>query len=281
MQERVQFMMKMEEKENILITKSKDYRKNFEMQNATWTQIKNALKDNELAIEYVASLDTVMNNLRYGALLLKSTSEHPQYVDLFTEQELQDILSKCRGRNISEKVNNLYKRGESRFVHGAQIYQLIFAPIAKHLDGIQTIYYSPTHTLNTIAMAALCDENKKTLGELYDLRLVSSTAEIINKIPQAELNTINLYGGIIYNEDSSLTSSGSNEWAYLENSLYEVEELDSLLQKNHWATHKYTKQEVTETFFKSIEEKQPSVLHIATHGYCRSEEHTSELQSRI
>lgn len=267
-QERVQFMMKMEEKENILITKSKDYRKNFEMQNATWTQIKNALKDNELAIEYVASLDTVMNNLRYGALLLKSTSEHPQYVDLFTEQELQDILSKCRGRNISEKVNNLYKRGESRFVHGAQIYQLIFAPIAKHLDGIQTIYYSPTHTLNTIAMAALCDENKKTLGELYDLRLVSSTAEIINKIPQAELNTINLYGGIIYNEDSSLTSSGSNEWAYLENSLYEVEELDSLLQKNHWATHKYTKQEVTETFFKSIEEKQPSVLHIATHGYC-------------
>lgn len=267
-QERVHFIMKMEEKENILITKSKDYRKNFEMQNATWTQIKDALKENELAVEYVASLDTTSNNMRYGALLLKSTSEYPEYVDLFTEQELQDILSKCRGRNISEKVNNLYKRGESRFVHGAQIYQLIFAPVEKYLDGIQTIYYSPTHTLNTIALAALCDENRKTLGELYDLRLVSSTAEIVNKTPQAELNTINLYGGIIYNEGNSLANSGSNEWAYLENSLYEVEELDSLLQKGNWITNKYTRNDVTETFFKSIEEKQPNVLHIATHGYC-------------
>jgi len=266
-QEKVQFVMKIEEKENILITKSKDYRKNFEKQNATWQQVAKSLKENELAVEYIASFDVTSNTLRYGALLLRSTSEYPQYVDLFTEQELQGIFSRCRGRNISEKVNNLYKRGKSRFVHGAQIYQLIFAPIARYLNGIQTIYYSPTHTLNTIAMGALCDENMKTLGELYDLRLVSSTAEIMNKSPQVELKSINLYGGIIYNEDSSLESSSSNEWVYLENSLYEVEELDSLLQKNNWTTNKYTENNVTETFFKSIEKKQPNVLHIATHGY--------------
>lgn len=249
----------LEQSEKILMSLSEEYSKNVKKQNYSWEDVCNALEEGELAIEYIVSSDSI--NRFYGALLLKKDFNVPVYVELFTERDLQNLKKRFwRGENESDKVNRFYDREE--------LYGFIVKPMEQYLEGVHTIYYSPTHSLNTIAMAALCNEQDQRLGSLYNLRLVSTTGEIIDKKEAVRLKKADLYGGIIYNESSDGTGEG---WRYLENTPVEVSVIEALLKERQVESQKFLGKFATESQFKRESHNQPDILHIATHGYCYAE----------
>lgn len=265
----VELRGQIDKEESLLMNQSAAYRANMEKQETTWEQVSKALSDTEAAIEFVTVPDSTHQNPWYAALILRRGDEAPRYVKLFEQKQLDSLLALRRGRTEVNKVANFYS--SSRIGLGQQAYKLIFAPIIPHLQGAATVYYSPTQALHSIAMTALCNEQKQFLGDLYDLRLTSSTATIAHRqttAPAAQ-KSISLYGGIVYNAPEAAAPTGSAaEWSYLTHSLLEVQSIDSLFrQGSGWSHSLCHGREASEASLRQYATRQSDILHIATHGY--------------
>lgn len=260
---------RIDREESELINLSAEYRQNIEKQNVTWRQVRDRLRVDEAAIEFITAPDSAHQQPHYGALILRPDYQLPLYVDLFGQTQLDSLLALRRGSTEVNRVANFYST--SKVGLGQQAYQLIFAPIAPHLEGVRTIYYSPTQSIHSIAMAALCDERKQLLGDLFDLRLVSSTGNIVYREETAvsACQDISLYGGIVYNADDTAAQAGNAaEWPYLKHSLTEVQAIDSLFLQSKAGKHGYCKGlQASEEQLRLYAEHQTDILHIATHGY--------------
>jgi CHAT domain-containing protein len=253
------------------------YRKSREA--PKWTDVRNKLKDGEVAIEFIISYDTIDNcNCKYGALILKKDFKAPVYVPLFKEKQLTDIIDYVqeKHKNDGAKVKE-YRICQELYLNtsvgndmfGGKVYELIWKPIAKELSkNDTTIYYSPVGILYSIAFAALQDTARKSLAELYDFRMLSSTANIVNQNNTVQIHNAQIYGGIEYYKDREKYKN----WEYLKDSEIEVDTLDNLFTKKGIPHIFHTKLEATEEIFRKNNEKESStVLYILTHGYYADE----------
>ena len=62
---------------------------------------------------------------------------------------------------------------------GANAYDLIWKPLETPLAGITRVYLSPDGVLNQIPLGIIPAPDGKLLMERYDLRLLSSTKDIL------------------------------------------------------------------------------------------------------
>lgn len=278
---------------------SSEYRDLQEDLTLTWKNIQKELKPNEVAIEFFDFnlfnkqwTDSIM----YCALIVRKNSEYPEYIPLFEASDLS-FLSGIQKLSTDRLIQQTYTSGNSRFFNGDKLYKLLWQPLEKYLDGIETVYYSPSGLLNKVSFAAI-PVDSVVLSDKYDLHLVSSTREIVQQKNRENhsqhIKNAIIYGGIIYSalEEELLTSarqfsSTSNlyasrfvlsdtltrsGWDYLQGTEQEVKALENILHQSNVPTVKYTGVAANEESFKQLSSHSPEVIHIATHGFFLEDE---------
>ena len=265
--------------------------------NFDWKDIRKELRRDEIAIEFIRlpqiSIDSLVGNYTYYALLLRRDYKYPKIIQLSREQELLDLIQNTNQQSSERFIKNLYSNGNPRFTKGAKLYKLLWKPIEHELENVRKIYYSPVGLLNTIALHAL-NSDSLYLFEKYDMKQLSSTYEIIRLKHKTKEDIINaaVYGGIHYDvpkEELLMAANGyehhvvvnrnweqeerryRNGWHYLQGTLVEANDVTSWLEKAGVSVELYKGVEANEESFKALDGKSISLIHVATHGFFLSD----------
>ncbi|SDI49610.1 CHAT domain-containing protein [Winogradskyella thalassocola] len=251
-----------------------------------WTTVKNALNNNDVAIEfsnYKTSTSNGEKSTQYVAYIYTKNSKAPELVPLFEERELVEILE-------SSSPNVLYAaRGAKakNVANTTDLYDLLWLPLQSHINNVERIYYSPSGLLNQIPFAALGKKDESILANQYEMIQLSSTNNLIEEQNSLDTDNVLLIGGINYDynpsnitvnpkkikTDSSLIENTINTedttiaWKALPGTLNEITTIEKLFLTNNKSPVVWTDKSATETKFKSLNGKSPSVIHIATHGF--------------
>ncbi len=242
-----------------------------------WTTVQDHLTKNDIAIEFSnfryydsgKSTDSIM----YVAYVYTKNSQYPEFVPLFKETQVLEILDKL-------SPNELYTSNK--------LYDLIWEPLHDHLKDVKRIYFSPSGLLNQISFAAV-HKNGAPLISNYDLIQLSSTNLISDISKEPNFDSALFIGGIEYDykdtlkkeheashfETASLdyldglrgTKTRGESWDYLPGTLNEIKSLEQKFTQSNTSFSTLTAMNASESNFKSISGNSPNVLHIATHGY--------------
>ena len=249
----------------------------------TWEKVRNKLKKNEVAIEYVCTSDTALY-----ALVLRKDSNIPQFVELMDSKSIYELTSFMTSHKYEEVVSMLYS--ENKF----DLYAKIWKPIEKYLDEGDVIFYSCAGFLNSIAFNAILSRDGKRLMDCYDLRQVTSTSIIAKResfsISQKKTNpSIKFYGAICYDDDqiddynrasaenesigtkengNRKKREADNTFPFLSYSYKEIINSKNIMEDNNIKVDGLLTDTIaTEIEFRTLNAKSPTILHISTHGY--------------
>lgn len=177
-----------------------------------------------------------------------------------------------------------------------ELYNLIWKPLEPALQGITTLYTSPSGLLHRINLAAIRSPNGKTVGETKQLVLMGSTRQLVQPESSTEPYSATAYlaGGIRYHSDSiaigyALREAGTRginntynlpfptdaiearagDLRYLPATASEVQEIWQSLKNARFEVRKDTGFYATEESFRQLgaSEASPTLLHLATHGF--------------
>ena len=246
---------------------------------------------NPLAFRYYDEKWT--NAYYYVALVVtRETKDAPLYIVLGDSKQIEgDALTpfqqsvETRGVDFAQQAD----------LPGEQAYSLIWQPLEAALSGKTLIYISPDGALNQIPLGLIPAPDGKLLMEHYDLRLLSSTRDILRTPSSPSANTALLVGDPTFDlsEDQqraaldklalpqppadlqiaalspnglSRDAAGSgSQLPRLPGTGAEVNAIAGLMQQHGWQTGVYLQQMA----LKRVVEQgsSPRVLHLATHGF--------------
>lgn len=266
-------------------------------QNINWKNIRQHLKPNESAIEFVEfqfyNGKRWTDSIYYMALILRKDKPEPEMVLLFEKKQLTNLLASTGNKASTKNVAALYTRetedGIEGLRMGSNLYQLIWQPLEKTLTGISRIYFAPAGLLHKIAFAALPISKDSVLSDKYHLVQLNSTSSMVDQ-SSLYINTsdnIALFGGINYNADSSALKNvvvkyavaNANKrslpdeltrgdvWQALSGTQIEIDEIKKAASSN-FTVSVLSGIEATEESVKTLNGiASPVVLHIASHGF--------------
>lgn len=282
----------LEEKSNVLekeLTRlSTAFGKQQQQKEINWEKIKAALKQGEAAIEFseFAWYDerVTKDSIYYLAFIIEKGMKEPFLVKLFEKRKLNSLL-KRKSVNEKNKINQLYSSTE--------LYELIWAPLEKYLDGVKTIYFAPSGLLNYVSMAAIKINDNKLLSDQYQLVQLLNTVSVTDSEEEQliQADKLVLYGGVQYDADSvslvkeaipyqqqqAITRSIPEEilldneqpvFLPLPKTESEVMFIEKEATKKKMSVQVLKGSAANEESFKSLNGKNsPSLIHFATHGF--------------
>ena len=237
-----------------------DLRKGMQI---SWKDVQKSLKPDEAAIEFTHFKVKVKDGgiaVYYCALIVRSDSQYPEMLKLFEEKELIEIIGKDEENNINH-VNSVYgtmNKPDDR------LYRLIWQPLEGMLNGVKTIYMSPSGLLFKVSFASITNGRNVYLCDKYQLQIKGNTGNTINQnllLGAGNLSAL-VFGGINYGENQS----GETVWNYLSGTKDEGNAVNDILKKENVQVKYLTDNIATETSLKRFA-KDYDVLHIATHGF--------------
>lgn len=267
------------------------------IEQVSWQEVQAALKPTEAAIEFFHFNyhdPKPTGKIMYVALLLRPGFTTPLYITLFEEGEISALIARASG-SADRRINALYSNSNKE--DEKSLYRLIWHPILKYLEGVHTVYYSPSGMLHQINLGAIPvgDGPKKPIAEVYDLLQTNSTRTLVhpnNFLPRG--NNAWLMGGVRYAIGTTLSNSASANTVsasrgviqgatfyqdttvnrgsflkYLPESVIEVLEIQKTLESVTWSVQVDTGFYATEESFKKLGHgmASPRIIHIATHGF--------------
>lgn len=247
-----------------------------------WEDVRNSLKDDDIAIEFynipiVQPSDTVQKiggEPRYCAVILKKVYATPHIVPLCPES----VLDSCENSDMYEKD---------------LIYQLIWHPLEKELNGVNNIYFSADRELHKIAIEYALMPDSNRICDRYKIFRLSSTRELAQTKKLKATNSAVLFGGLSYNlnRDQLIAESRAGDYhpenasraVAMENFRYGFEDLPYTREEvdliaEDFKSAKNKKCQIisgaagTEESFRALAEKHVDIIHLATHGFFWSEE---------
>lgn len=282
------------------LSKSSDvFGKNFANKKLTWRDVQKTLKPGEAAVEIVRYRDfstdsagVFTDEVHYAALIVKAdTEDYPEMVIIRNGEQMEKKYLANYRNSIKYKLNENYS------------YRLFWRPIANKLEGIKKIYFAPDGVYNQISIYTL--QNPKTKEYLInevDLSIVTNTKELVAGQDAVKTGEGSIFFGYpnynmgsqksanpVGNGGRGMRSGGSgtlergasiprgirgnlvrymrsfNGLAMLPGTKKEVQLIDSLYSKSQQKAEVYLLEEAVENKIKEI--KNPSILHIATHGF--------------
>jgi CHAT domain-containing protein len=281
--------------EKELSTKSEAYRNEFEPKKINWLTVKRSLKPDESAVEFLNFryydnrwTDTVY----YVALIIRPEFEYPKLVKLCNEKQLSKIL------NADSELKESYVKNKEK---STKLYELIWKPLEKDLNGVNKVFISPSGLINKISFSAISTSDDKLLCDKYSFNYTGNLKEIaLNKKKENNIKDVDgfsaaIFGGAKYDIDTmtekdiiSKFSRGGEEtwsppanmilqnipsaklvkWNYLPGTLIEADKIKSLFENHNLKVNEYTGDDARKEVIKSLNYKNsPTLLHISTHGY--------------
>ena len=245
----------------------------------TWRDVKQSLKHNECAIEFITYVGFSKSNLetkdlKYAALILTPEIDSPIFVELCTFNQLHEVLfNALKEQEIG--INELYVQGEKQI-----LYELIWNKIDDYVKNAKSIFISPTLLIKDVNLGFIPCPDGGYLNEKYDIRIVTSTAKICNQ-ERAHYSDAYVYGGIEYTKGkhnsnqisyrsiviNELYDSTRNGFGYLRASGNEADLIANALQENRIETNLIKGADADEESFREMDGNSPSIIHLSTHGF--------------
>jgi CHAT domain-containing protein/tetratricopeptide (TPR) repeat protein len=259
--------------------------------------IQGKMLDDEAAIEFVRFrlyTDRWTDSIIYAAYILRKNDRAPVFVPLCTEKQI-DKISMRAIRSATGLARVFYQPASFRKpgipTAGDSLYQLIWKPLEKYLDGIKKISYSPAGKFYGIAFHALPVDTGNLLIDRFQLEQYTSTRQIALRQTGAKdrrPSDIVLFGDALFTMDSislvkrvnkapektsvpidvaSTRSSGRGIWMNLPGTAEEVKRIRQLFEDQKISTKTFIQSEASEENLKSLNGQSPAILHVATHGF--------------
>lgn len=229
---------------------------------ASWKDVRESLHAGQVAIEFVQAVSPDDGKRHYIALILRKGSE-PQYIDLCREGDLTSETAQQR------------------------LYELVWQPLERQLEGVQTIFFSPAGTLHLLPVESLLRPDGVAMSDLYQMYRLSNTRELIRKKSPEQTLQVALFGGVEYElsseqwenmSETSVASAGVKATrdaislergasAFLPGTEMEVADIEEQLHEKNIRTALYTGIDASEGTVKQLSGTPTTIIHIATHGF--------------
>lgn len=233
-----------------------------------WKDVRDALGEKDVAIEFVSSGSVRHGTVYYSAEVLRHDSPEPEHVFLFA------LSPNEQGRWASSQVY-----GNS--VLGRKLWGRIL-PLLYPGDRI---YFAASGDLHNTAIEYLKINDSTRMNDLYTMCRLSSTRQIAGQEKNAGKRNAVLYGGLNYNTDpvdmelyaaeydsvrglsEFKVPDTSVPWDYLIGTKNEVENIGRLLESEDYDVSIYTDDIGIEESFKALSGQKKQIIHLATHGF--------------
>ena len=236
-----------------------DYTRNLSIE---WQDVQNKLSDKDVAIEFANFKKD--GKQYYIALILKQGMSAPEMVKI---SFLENDLANC--------------------YQSPSLYNAIWKPIEKYLNGVENVFFAPSGKLHTIAIEYLPDENGKIFAQKYNAYRLSSTRELAMEHKTNPNKKAATYGGIIYNFESAdwskelenvkngeeifrdvpMINGVPKAVEYLPETRRESDSINSILSSAKYTVIAKIGKDATEGSFKALSGKGLKIMHISTHGF--------------
>ncbi|MGD0631237.1 MAG: CHAT domain-containing tetratricopeptide repeat protein [Terracidiphilus sp.] len=287
--------------ERALVARSSRFAAHQTLDRATWQRVRDALQPGEAAIEftrfrfYTKAKD---NSFYYAALVVtRETKDEPQYVFLGDDKQIESDA-------IAHFKHSLATRGFQQppeaAVPGPHAYDLVWKPLESALAGITRIDLATDGVLNQIPLGIIPAPDGKLLMEKYDLRLVSSTRDLLRSKTGTSATTALLVGNPTFDMtedkqraameqlnlttgpqstdapslpkiaaeragDSGSSSSPTSALPPLPGTGAEIQAIAGLMHQHGWQATVYTGDQALKTVVGQA--GSPRLIHLATHGF--------------
>lgn len=232
--------------------------KRFDPRSIKWNNISAALKENEIAIEFIHC--NMNKSEQYYALIINKDLAAPEIIPLFEEKVLKNLLN--QPGNSEERTNAIYSKLKD------SLYSLIWKPVEERLNNIQKAYISVSGILYSVSFPALLDDKQ------IDVILLSSTRQVAMKTMDNEqkYSSAVLFGGVNYGKSlNNNVKAGSNRSNYnnLPFTIREIQDISKILtvKRPEMKINLVIKDLASEASFRNLEKSKPDLIHLATHGY--------------
>lgn len=243
-----------------------------------WQQVRDQLKDGDLAVEFLSFYEDT--TLTYVALTLKKDYERPRLTEVCTDADLLALNAATYNDNPQER--------------NIALCHTVWNPLKAEMEGVRRIYFSPAGRLYQIGIEQLPWDSVSIVSDHYDIYRLSSTRELCRRPLRpdepaaAAIHKAILYGGLAYDiiiDDEERTKnqvqSTNNEesldrglvkklnkhlFNYLKNTQVEVDAISDELSSHDITCTLLTNEEGTEQTFKQLGGQGYNLLHVATHG---------------
>jgi CHAT domain-containing protein/prefoldin subunit 5 len=268
-QDRKEDLVALEKKTELLegeLTRLSNYFKQSKyLTEVRWSDVQKKLKDDEMAIEFVAfkyfSTNHSTDSVLYLALILSKKNPYPILVELFEENQIADLI-KTNHTNSFDHINEKYGKKSESTNKSSELYNLIWEPIKPYLNEINTVYISPDGLLHNISFAALSNNKNDFIIDNIYISMVTSTSQINDVFDKLVIRNASLFGGVFFDGPFSQ----NKVWKYLEGTSVEVDKINKLLKKKKVKTAVFKNHLATEEQFKK-NSNNIDILHVATHGF--------------
>lgn len=225
--------------------------------NITWKDIQKTLSDDDIAIEFIATIEERTDTMQYGvyhALIVDKYCQYPHMITLIREKELI---------------------GDHEDIGG-----LMWKPILTNFPNVKNIYFSPDGVWHAVPIENYYVDSIGILSDKYNMYRLSSTKELVKQHKELKIERAVLYGGLTYSIGDipdlvmvegvrasflrGIKERGGFEPLY--NTLTEATEIQEILEQRNVETILYTKENGTEESFKQLADKKVNLIHLATHG---------------
>lgn len=265
-------------------------------QTRTWRDIREALKPGEAAVEFSSygyhNGRERLDSSSYIGIVIRKDQPAPQIIRLFDKHQLGALSAKS---NFGEPfLRKMYaapgKQGNPG--SGNSLYSLIWKPLENSLEGIRTVYFSPSGDLHKVSFAALPVNATALLSDKYNLVQLNTVASLLQPSASSidQDDRLALFGGVQYTADTAsirhavmqyrekeqttgspalyASRSSIGGFQFLAGTEQEVNGIRNLAEQSLQKVSVTTGIGATEEAVKGLSGNQsPAVLHIATHGF--------------
>ena len=259
--------------ENRLANEADGFREQLQVVEPRWQDLQRRLAPGEAAIEWVRfswkNKVLYSDTAYYAAYILRAESRQPEVVYLPTvASELETTYYAGYSNSIAYRVSD------------RESYRQFWQPLEDALQGIEKVYVANDGIFHLINLSTLyLPDQDQYLGETLDIQYLTSTANLLEEAPERLLRRALLVGRPAYELEANQADEHQEtvqernfvatfrdlDIADLPGTEDEVSNLSALLSQEGVEVTTLLGAEATEDALYAY--PQPSVLHIATHGY--------------
>ena len=260
--------------EKRLSAQSDAFRSQFEKEVVTWKDVRNALLENEVAVEILRiKKKYTKDSIYYVGLVLKRSSTLPE------------VMVWKYGTQLEGRKFRFHRNTIKFHIYDTVSYRFFWQPLKDKLENGSTVYLSCDGVFNKVNFNSLYEKStRRFVIDDFKLRQVSNTRELVGRqsIAKATSNSASLFGFADFNLGAADVVSHSSKRSLahtfgfegedipvLPATEKEVDQIYQLLSSGQWETHSYKKSNATEENIKKS--VNPKLMHIATHGFFLSD----------